>query len=78
MAKLQNHFRSINDSFGQATCNDLKDLGQAQVGTDLHAALIACTKQDYRAVLVGDPAQPTEAVDAAAHMLLPVVSHALT
>ena len=65
-SKLQGHFQNANDSFGQATCDDLTNLGHAPVGTDLHAAVTACVKQDHQAALVRAPVPPEKPADIAA------------
>lgn len=51
-SKMRKHFQDLNDSFGQSTCDDLKELRQEQLAANLHAAVAACTQQQYSAALV--------------------------
>lgn len=51
-SKLRRHFQHLSDTFGHSTCEDLKELGKDKVATDLHAAVAACTLQQYSAALV--------------------------
>lgn len=51
-SKLHKHFQTLNETFGESTCEDLKELKQEKLAADLHAAVAACLHQQYPAALV--------------------------